>query len=131
MEEDHVPSPDIFVTLDFLLTLKNFSPMGKGENCWAVSMGGSPPCPDLSLDILGRWSLSCSHTKILNTGVALNRSVFEAIRVSDFLVFQDGWDWSLYHVVQTRQMLECQPNCQPRMLSPQGKYKFILQHIML
>lgn len=71
------------------------------------------------MSIQGTLSLTCRHNKFVNTGLAFNRSVFEAIRASDFLVFRDGWDWSLFHLIQTRQMLNCQPDCQPRMLSPQ------------
>jgi len=116
LEEDHVPSPDIFVTLDFLLSVKNDSPDGICANCWAVAMGAVSPC---SLSSLHKpWSLSCVHRQFVNTGLVFNRSIFHAIIASDFLAFRDGWDWSLFHVLQTRQMLSCQPDCHPAVLSP-------------
>lgn len=118
LEEDHVPSPDIFVTLDFLLSVKNDSPDGICANCWAVAMGAVSPC---SLSSLHKpWSLSCVHRQFVNTGLVFNRSIFHAIIASDFLAFRDGWDWSLFHVLQTRQMLSCQPDCHPAVLSPHG-----------
>jgi len=117
LEEDHVPSPDIFLSLNFLLNMKNLSPLGECAGCWAVAMGGSSPCRPSS-SAQEAWTLTCRHTQFVNTGLVFNLSIFHSVVASDFLAFRDGWDWSLYHVVQTQQMLRCQPKCSPRVLSP-------------
>ena len=119
LEEDHVPSPDIFLSLNFLVNMKNLSPLGECAGCWAVAMGGSSPCRPSS-SAQEAWTLTCRHTQFVNTGLVFNRSIFHSVVASDFLAFRDGWDWSLYHVIQTQQMLRCQPGCSPRMLSPHG-----------
>lgn len=46
----------------------------------------------------------CASFSFINTGIAFNRVTYEQIRASDFESFPDGWDWSLFHLVQTGQM---------------------------
>ena len=46
----------------------------------------------------------CASFSFINTGIAFNRSTYEQIRASTFESFPDGWDWSLFHLVQTGQI---------------------------
>jgi len=127
LEEDHVPSPDILVTLRGLLAIKN---RGEGAcagdaGCWGAYMKFGCQGEGKETDIYK----ACRVKWFVNTGVAFNRSVFEAIEASDFESFRDGWDWSMYHLIQTRQLLPCQQGdgqidgqtssaCTPHMLAP-------------
>mmetsp|Transcript_11242 Transcript_11242/g.17800 ORF Transcript_11242/g.17800 Transcript_11242/m.17800 type:complete len:147 (-) Transcript_11242:130-570(-) len=64
---------------------------------------------------------ACRVKWFVNTGLAFNRTIYEAIAQSDFDSFRDGWDWSIYHLIQTQQLLKCQSHdasCIPHMVAP-------------
>eukprot|EP00802_Teleaulax_amphioxeia_P007425 Tamp_07431.p3 GENE.Tamp_07431~~Tamp_07431.p3 ORF type:complete len:150 (+),score=30.61 Tamp_07431:68-517(+) len=64
---------------------------------------------------------ACRVKWFVNTGLAFNRSIYAAIVRSDFDAFRDGWDWSMYHLIQTQQLLPCQTTaerCIPHMVAP-------------
>ena len=95
LEEDHIVTPDYLKVLTELISLRERECKG----CWGVTV---------------RWACmhdnDQDHTKlcrshsVINTGIAFDRSTYEAIKSSDFASFGDGWDWSLFHLAQTGQM---------------------------
>jgi hypothetical protein len=68
-------------------------------NCWGVCARYS--CSNAQ-DVDTRKL--CASFSFINTGIAFNRSTYEQIRASTFESFPDGWDWSLFHLVQTGQI---------------------------
>jgi len=69
------------------------------SNCWAVCTryGCSDPHDTDTRKL-------CASFSVINTGIAFDRATYEQIKASDFDTFPDGWDWSLFHLVQTGQM---------------------------
>lgn len=47
----------------------------------------------------------CASFSVINTGIIFNRTTYNSIKASDFECFPDGWDWSLFHMAQTGQMV--------------------------
>lgn len=47
---------------------------------------------------------ACSFDGFINTAYAFNRSVYDKLKEhqEDFWAFRDGWDWSLFHLMQMR-----------------------------
>jgi hypothetical protein len=43
---------------------------------------------------------ACRVKWFVNTGVMFNASIHAAVKRSDFSTFRDGWDWSIYHLIQ-------------------------------
>jgi hypothetical protein len=95
LEEDHIVTPDYLQVLTRLIQLRR----GNCSACWGVTV---------------RWACMhdddkdvrkvCRSHSVINTGIAFDRSTYEAIKASDFEAFSDGWDWSLFHLAQTGQM---------------------------
>jgi len=95
LEEDHVVSSDYLDLLSHLVYLKQHH----CPRCWGVTL---------------RWACMhsddedgtkvCRSHSVINTGIAFNRSTYLAIKNSNFDLFADGWDWSLFHLAQTGQM---------------------------
>ena len=90
---------------------------GWAASCFSVTMryacgGDGAVGSDADLGAL------CFSKSFVNTAVAFNRSVAASLLRSDFAGFRDGWDWSVYHLIQTAQLLPCQPACTPRQLAP-------------
>lgn len=109
LEEDHVPTPDALLTLQALLKIRD-----RCDGCWGVYLKFGCEREEKEED----EKKACRVKWFVNTGLAFNRSVFHSILNSDFLDFRDGWDWSIYHLIQTRQLLPCQPSCTPHMVAP-------------
>jgi len=112
LEEDHRPTPDLLLTLAALVRLKN-----NGVSCpacWGVFLKWGCMRADKELDV----HKACRVKTFTNTGVAFNRSILAQIEQSTFDDFRDGWDWSMYHIIQTQQLLPCQPDCVPHMVAP-------------
>jgi len=109
LEEDHVPTPDALLTLQALLKIRD-----RCDGCWGVYLKFGCEREEKEED----ERKACRVKWFVNTGLAFNRSVFHSILNSDFLDFRDGWDWSIYHLIQTRQLLPCQPSCTPHMVAP-------------
>ena len=140
LEEDHAPTPDVFDTLRALVRIKNEGasvprglgqgrasdaaeeePGGRGRGegaschgCWGVYLKFGCMEENKESDV----HKACRVKWFVNTGLAFNRSVYVAIARSDFDEFRDGWDWSIYHLIQTQQLLPCQPHCTPHMVAP-------------
>ena len=137
LEEDHAPTPDVLETLRALVRLKNGGLVSRGlprgeeegteglvgrggcEGCWGVYLKFGCMEEGKETDI----HKACRVKWFVNTGLAFNRSIYEAIAASDFDSFRDGWDWSIYHLIQTQQLLACQsathePRCIPHMVAP-------------
>ncbi len=95
LEEDHL------VTADYLLVLTRLVELQKTEcpRCWGVTVRWA--C--MHDDDTDARKLCRSHS-VINTGIAFDRSTYDAIKKSDFEAFNDGWDWSLFHLAQTGQM---------------------------
>ena len=112
LEEDHRPTPDLMITLSSLIRLKN-----DGEfcaACWGVHLKWGCEQKDKEHDI----NMACRVKWFRNTGLSFNRTIFARIEISTFEEFRDGWDYSLYHIIQTQQLLPCQPLCVPHMVAP-------------
>lgn len=112
LEEDHRPTPDLMLTLPALIRLKNDG--DKCTACWAIFLKWGCMREDQEEDI----NKACRVKWFTNTGVAFNRTIFNQIEKSTFDEFRDGWDWSMYHIIQTQQLLPCQPDCVPHMVAP-------------
>jgi hypothetical protein len=95
LEEDHLVTPDYLLVLARLVELQRTECAG----CWGVTVRWA--C--MHDDDKDARKLCRSHS-VINTGIAFDRSTYEAIKASDFEAFNDGWDWSLFHLSQTGQM---------------------------
>ena len=95
LEEDHLVSPDYLQVMEVLVALK----ASVCPQCWAVcaKYGCREPSASKVLHI-------CRSSAVINSGIALNRSIYRIIKRSDWLDFADGWDWTLFHLAQTGQM---------------------------
>uniref|UniRef100_A0A7S0HPS4 Alpha-1,6-mannosyl-glycoprotein 2-beta-N-acetylglucosaminyltransferase n=1 Tax=Hanusia phi TaxID=3032 RepID=A0A7S0HPS4_9CRYP len=95
LEEDHVVTPDYVEMMSLLISMqKTFCPQ-----CWGVCVRhGCASERDVDTFKI------CRTRSVINTGISFNRSTFNAIRLSDFEHFLDGWDWSLFHLAQTGQI---------------------------
>jgi hypothetical protein len=138
LEEDHAPTPDVLETLRALVLIKNGGEVDKGlrqvgraegreqvgqagtgrcEGCWGVYLKFGCREENQETDI----HKACRVKWFVNTGLAFNRSIYGRIARSDFDSFRDGWDWSIYHLIQTQQLLPCQTSserCIPHMVAP-------------
>eukprot|EP00961_Rhodomonas_salina_P158754 2137034-Rhodomonas_salina.6 len=97
LEEDHVVTPDYLEVISLLIDLKARS----CPRCWAVCVKYG--CRDMS--DTEAYKVCRTHS-VMNTGIAFNRSLYAAIKSSDFASFADGWDWTLFHLAQTGQMAD-------------------------
>ena len=125
LEEDHAPTPDVLETLRALVLIKNGGQVDRGlrqlggaegrgpggqagvgacEGCWGVYLKFGCMEESKESDV----HKACRVKWFVNTGLAFNRSIYAAIVRSDFDAFRDGWDWSMYHLIQTQQLLPCQ-----------------------
>lgn len=77
-----------------LLAIKNSD---ECDGCWGVYSKFGCERQKEETDI----NKVCRVKWFVNTGLAFNASIHRAIEKSDFDEFRDGWDWSIYHLIQT------------------------------
>ena len=74
-----------------------------GERTFDQFQGTALRLPIVTL-FIPSFHQACRVKWFVNTGLAFNASVYRSIKSSDFDQFRDGWDWSVYHLIQTVSM---------------------------
>ena len=105
LEEDHILSSD---ALTVLSALTSYVTTGGCSNCWGVGLRFGCSEPNAS-DATG----VCEADGFVNTGYAFNRSVFDKIHHNQdlFWSFSEGWDYSLFHLIQVTLMTHDSSRC--------------------
>jgi len=95
LEEDHVVSSDYLTALEALLRLQ----AAECPGCWGVSARYG--CGGREARELHR---ACRSRAVVNTGMAFGRATFEAMERGGFEDLSNGWDWTLFRLMQTGQL---------------------------
>ena len=94
LEEDHILAPDALLVLS---ALSSHVLSGGCSSCWGVGLRFGCARPEPSDD-----TGVCMAEGFVNTGYAFNRSFFQTLdaHADDFWAFPDGWDFSIFHLIQ-------------------------------
>lgn len=105
MEEDHLPSQDYYVTAVAMCTaLESGTLPIASDQFWAFGM--SPMQFNSGPLKVEPANMFDGHYGVMNMGYGFSRKIFERLNTSvvrsAFFAFEDGWDYSLFHLMQKR-----------------------------
>ena len=105
MEEDHLPSQDYYVTaLAMYIALESETLPIASDQFWGFGM--SPMQFDSGPLKVEPANMFDGHYGVMNMGYGFSRKIFERLNTSvvqsAFFAFEDGWDYSLFHLMQKR-----------------------------